>query len=134
MDQFDREKELSSLYSQTVKTYIQFSIGGLALSVTFIDKVLGSHPKVEIGALLLATWLLLLMSAVLGAAYQYLGVRWLEWIADRENLLFKRVKRGKGGFFVKHCSIFYVAMLIAFYAGCLCFAVFGLLRLLTIVV
>jgi hypothetical protein len=145
MDQFDREKELSGLYSQTVKTYIQLSIGGLALSITFIDKVLGSDPKVEIVAWLLATWLLLLMwlllltSAVLGATYQYLGVRWLEWIADRENLLFKGVKRGKkGGFFVehcvKHCSRFYVAMLIAFYAGCLCFAVFGLLRLLTIVV
>ena len=73
------------------------------------------------------------MSAVLGATYQYLGVQSLEWIADRENLLFKDVKRSKDRFLVQHCSIFYVAILIAFYARCLCFAVFGLLRLRTIV-
>lgn len=131
MTEFEREKDLSTLYSQNVKTYMQLAIGGLALSITFIEQVIGSNTQREMGILLIVTWALLLLSALLGATYQYLAARWLEWIADSKNLLFKGsdIVRGKGGFLVLHCSIFYVAMLVAFYAGCICFAVFGALRL-----
>ena len=104
MDHFEREKELSNLYSLTVKTYIQLSIGGLVLSITFIERVLGSKPEAQMGMLLKGTWILFLISAVLGATYQYLAVRWLEWIADTHNLLFKGVRRGKGGVLVDRCS------------------------------
>lgn len=133
MDQFEIEKELSNLYSLTVKTYIQLSIGGLVLSITFIERVLGSTPGAQIGMWLKGTWALFLISALLGATYQYLAVRWLEWIAGKHDLLYKGVPRSKGGFWVNHCTIVYIAMLLTFYAGCLCFAVFGLLRLNQIV-
>lgn len=133
MDQFEIEKEFSKLYSLTVKTYIQLSIGGLILSITFIERVLGSTPGAHIGRWLAATWILFLLSALLGATYQFLAVRWLEWIADKHNLLYKGVRRSKGGFWVSHCTIVYIAMLLTFYAGCFCFAVFGLLRLKQIV-
>ena len=129
MDQFEIEKELSNLYSLTVKTYIQLSIGGLVLSITFIERVLGSTPGAQIGRWLAATWILFLLSALLGATYQFLAARWLEWIADKHNLLFKGISRSKGGFWVSHCTIVYISMLLTFYAGCCCFAVFGLLRL-----
>jgi len=131
MAKFDIEKELSSLYSQNVKTYTQLAIGGLALSITFIEQVLGSKPNQEIGNWLVATWTLLLLSALLGATYQFLAARWLEWIADSRNLLFKGdgIVRGKDNFLIRRCSIFYLAMLASFYAGCICFAVFGAIRL-----
>jgi len=129
MDKFEIEKELSNLYSLTVRTYTQLSIGGLVLSITFIEKVLGSQAGPQIGMWLVGTWVLFLLSALLGATYQYLAVRWLEWIADKHNLLFEDGPRSKGGFWVTHCSIVYLAMLSTFYAGGVCFVVFGVLRL-----
>ena len=109
MSSFDIEKSLADQYSQNAKTYIQLSIASLALSIVFVEDILGSSPKVDLSVSLFLVWFFFLITAVLGVSYQYLSIRWLEFIADRENLLFKDVKRSK--FFqplVESCSKVYI--------------------------
>ena len=134
MDKYETESDLVTRYSQNAKTYIQLSMGGLALSIVFIEDVLGSEPKVVVDLLIIAVWTCLLVAIILGVSYQYLSVRWLELIAKQEGLLFDEWKRSvfwhKA---VEKCSIAYIAMLISFYIGSFMFVAFGIARLRSIV-
>jgi|SRR5215813_5360771 len=107
--EYDIEADIAKLYSENAKNYITLAIGGLALSVTFLEKVLGSKPGERPGRLLIATWIFLLGAVIFGATYQYLSVRWLEFIANRESLLFKNVHRSTFGTpLVRGCQNFCV--------------------------
>ena len=133
MDKYETESDLVTRYSQNAKTYIQLSIGGLALSIVFIEDVLGSEPKLVVDLLIIAVWTCLLVATIFGVSYQYLSVRWLELIATREKIVFDDVKRS--GFWkaaVNNCSRVYIAMLIFFYLGIIVFFVFGMVRLRTV--
>jgi hypothetical protein len=91
-------------YIDGAKTFIQLSVGAIALSVAFKEKILGSKPGF-VTPLVAAAWVLLLFSTGAGALYLWIGARVMDaW------------ETGTGGPPINGAWV-YGAMLIAFYAG-----------------
>src|SRR5688572_13168168 len=83
----DEERKIMEGYIDTAKTYTQFSLGALLLSITFIEKVLGLSGKISLHYLLMLSWICWLIAALAGAFYQYLAVRFLENIGVQFGIL-----------------------------------------------
>jgi hypothetical protein len=89
---FDQEKSIITLYINSAQTYITLSAGVLALSMTFIDKVLGKPatiantaripPTCYQKALLFSSWLAFVLVIGIGALYQYLAIKYLDAMSD----------------------------------------------------
>src|SRR5262245_66561291 len=72
--EYDIEADIAKLYSENAKNYITLAIGGLALSVTFLEKVLGSKQGERPGRLLIVTWIFLLGAVIFGATFMFFSV------------------------------------------------------------
>jgi hypothetical protein len=69
------------LYIESARTYSQLSIGAIALTVTFREKVLAQQGKMRIGPLLFASWSSFLAAIGASAWYQYVAVKLIEVIS-----------------------------------------------------
>lgn len=61
-------------YIDGAKTFIQLSIGAIALSVAFKEKILGERTGF-VNGMLAASWVLLLLAMGSGALYLWVGAR-----------------------------------------------------------
>ena len=68
-------KLLMPLYIDSAKTYSQLSIGALALTIVFKEKVLGDVGRMQVNKLLIASWFCFLISIAASAYYQWVAVR-----------------------------------------------------------
>ena len=122
---FENERKMMSSYVDTAKTYSQLSLGALVLSVTFIEKVVGTKLNEGVGAFLVIAWISWLASALAGAVYQYLAARFLEARGEDWGVL---VRGGHPQFLqwlAHHPWPAYAVMLAAFAVGSISFAIVG---------
>lgn len=129
-DALEQERKIMAAYSETAKTYGQLSLGALVLSVTFIEKVAGSSVNKEVSVWLYAAWCLWLASALAGAAYQYLAVRFVEARGKQWGLLSRSGHYQVFQHLANHPWPVYGCMLLAFALGSVCFVAFGIGQLI----
>lgn len=128
---FEDERKIMAAYSDTAKTYSQLSLGALVLSITFIEKVVAAAVPNVASFWLYAAWCSWLVSALSGALYQYLAVRFLEARGEDWGVLKRTGHPQSLEWLARHPWPAYAAMLIAFAVGSFCFVVFGI-RLLPV--
>ena len=125
------EREICSLYIDSAKTFIQLSTGALLLSLAFAHDFLGK-PKKELlsDAPLLATWLFWFVSVLSGITYQYCAIKYMETIANENNLLYHprtwRSLMPKA--LIENPFWLYGVMMLTFYLGILCFGYVAVAR------
>lgn len=125
-DALEQERKTLAAYSESAKTYGQLSLGALVLSVTFIEKVAGSSVTKEASFWLYAAWCFWLVSALAGAAYQYLAVRFVEARGAQWGLLSRSGHYQVVSHLANHPWPVYGCMLLAFGLGSACFVAFGI--------
>ena len=125
-DALEQERKTIVAYSETAKTYGQLSLGALVLSVTFIEKVTGSSVNKEVSFWLYTAWCFWLLSALAGAAYQYLAVRFVEARGEEWGLLSRSGHYQAFKHLANHPWPVYGCMLLAFAVGSACFVAFGI--------
>jgi hypothetical protein len=130
-DALEQERKTMTAYSETAKTYGQLSLGALVLSVTFVEKVAASTMNKETSPWLYAAWCLWLISALAGAAYQYLAVRFVEARGEEWGLLSRSGHCQAFRYLANHPWLVYGCMLFAFAFGSVCFVAFGIGQLTT---
>jgi hypothetical protein len=128
----DEERKIMAAYSDTAKTYSQLSLGALVLSVTFIEKVVNTDVSEATTPWLFAAWSCWLLSAVSGAFYQYLAVRFLEARGEDWKVLVRGGHVQAFEWLARHPWPAYALMLISFGAGSLLFVIFGTFVLLKV--
>ena len=110
---FGQEKAIMTLYIDSAKTYVQLSTGVLALSVTFVQKILGGDPPSRNPPwLAFGSWIAFLIAIGGGALYQYLAIKYLDSKSAHPGatgLLPQRLVDDPG--------IVYGIMVVAFYVG-----------------
>jgi hypothetical protein len=110
---FEQEKAIMTLYVDSAKTYVQLSTGVLALSITFIEKVLGGPLPIRNPRwLLLGSWIAFLIAIGGGALYQYVAVKYLDAKSDAPGAPGMLPHR-----LVDEPGIVYGVMVVAFYVG-----------------
>jgi len=70
-----------SLYIDSAQIYLELSIGALALSIIFKEKIIGESGPVKVSIILALSWLLYLLTIGASAFYQYLAVKFLDSIS-----------------------------------------------------
>jgi len=111
MGEFEVDKIIIPLYIDSAKTYLQLSIGALALSVVFREKILGERATKQIGIALLISWLFFLLAIGASALYQYLAIKHLDRASSFHGIT------GYLEYFVASPGKVYGMMLIFFFAG-----------------
>jgi hypothetical protein len=76
-------KFVMPLYIDTAKTYAQLSVGALALTIVFKEKVLGEVGRLRINVLLVASWLCFLIAIAASAYYQWVAVRLIQYYMNQ---------------------------------------------------
>lgn len=126
----DEERKIMEGYIDTAKTYTQFSLGALLLSITFIEKVLGLTGKISLHYLLMLSWICWLIAALAGAFYQYLAVRFLENLGVQYGILKRSGHAQAFPGLARHPYKVYGFLLICFYTGTVFFALFGIMKIM----
>ncbi|MGV3503591.1 MAG: hypothetical protein ACO1O1_07775 [Adhaeribacter sp.] len=126
----EEERKIMAAYTDTAKTYTQLSLGGLVLSITFMEKVLGQSGPVTLHYLLILAWIFWLSAALAGAFYQYLAVKFLENLGLHYGILKRSGHPQAFADLSRHPYKVYGFFLVCFYAGTVCFALFGILKIL----
>jgi hypothetical protein len=70
------------LYMDSAQMYLQLSIGALALTIIFKEKILGEKNGINVELYLIVSWLLFLLTIGFSAFYQYLAVKFLDSVSD----------------------------------------------------
>jgi hypothetical protein len=112
------------MYSANAKNYIQISVGALFLPIIFSRQLLGipDGTPMEVGLLLMFSWISFLVAIGAGLAYQYFSVKRIE----------TRLEGIKARFFDEHPGLIYGTMLITFYLGSVLFVISAIQRLLPV--
>ena len=111
MTRFEIDQIIIPLYIDSAQVYLQLSIGALALSIIFREKVLGEKGPMSVGILLLASWVCFLLTIGASAFYQYLAIKFLDTISEHAARIryFANLVRSPGKV--------YGAMLVFFFLG-----------------
>jgi hypothetical protein len=109
-------KDVMPLYIDSAKTYAQLSIGALAFSIAFKEKVLGQKGPLRAGFVLISSWSLFLISIAASAWYQYISVKFIEFVRNSE--LTSDATPGLVGGLLGPAPA-YGAMLVSFFLGAL---------------
>jgi hypothetical protein len=125
----EEERHLMSAYSDTAKTYSQLSLGALVLSITFFEKIADTAGKVTVDTPLVVAWAGWLTSALAGAFYQYLAVRFLEARGQLWGVVTRTGHRQPFRWLAYHPWPVYALMLVAFAVGSIAFAIVGIRHL-----
>jgi hypothetical protein len=118
---FERRRAVMQMFCDNAKTYIQLSLGALALTLTFTDRILHIPQTANIAdGWMITVWACFLVTVVAGAFYQYLAVKLVE--ANVEwgyNDAWDWLQPG----------YVYAVMLVAFYGGTIIFTIYAIIRL-----
>ena len=126
----EEEHKIMGGYMDTAKTFIQLSIGGLVLSVTFLEKILGADKGTPVSYLLMIAWVFWLLAVLAGALYQIRAVKWLATLGIDYELIEKKNHAGDP---VKvYPYLIYRVLLICFFIGTIIFAIYGSIRILSL--
>ncbi len=82
MTRFEVNSVIIPLYVTSAQIFLQLSIGALALSITFREKVLGEKGPISVEILLVSSWLCYLLAIGASAFYQYLAIKFLDSVSD----------------------------------------------------
>src|SRR6188508_1460007 len=119
----EEEHKIIEGYMDSAKTFIQLSIGGLVLSVTFLEKILGADKGTRVSYLLVIAWLFWLLAVLAGVLYQVRAVKWLATLGIDYELIEKKNHAGDP---VKvYPYLIYRILLICFFIGTILFAIYG---------
>ena len=121
---FDKELEVMKMYSANANLYIKLSSAGLALSVTFPEKILKTSGPV-VDSRIVSVWIGLLLAIGAGAFYHYLAGKYME------NLLPEGAGFRSWNWLADKCGLVYGVMLLSFYASAAFFtwnAIYAVLR------
>ena len=107
------------MYMDSASMYIQLSTAALALTIAFLEKLFGTQsgsndlrdPR------LVASWVCFLLAILFGSVYQYLAVHRVDLFSVDPGT----VTRGLPKWAIENPGWIYGVMLVAFYAGVLCF-------------
>ncbi|MCW8859465.1 MAG: hypothetical protein OQK97_07150 [Deltaproteobacteria bacterium] len=82
MTRFEVNQIIMPLYMDSAQMYLQLSIGTLALTIIFKEKILGEKNGINVELYLIVSWLLFLLTIGFSAFYQYLAVKFLDSVSD----------------------------------------------------
>ncbi|MCW8891787.1 MAG: hypothetical protein OQL18_00515 [Deltaproteobacteria bacterium] len=82
MTRFEVNQIIMPLYMDSAQMYLQLSIGALALTIIFKEKILGEKNGINVELYLIVSWLLFLLTIGFSAFYQYLAVKFLDSVSD----------------------------------------------------
>jgi hypothetical protein len=124
-NKFSQDESIMKLFIDNAKTYIQLSTGALVLSITFIEKVIKPEGNSEItkDLFLILSWLAFLIAIGFGAFYQYLAVKYLEFMSSSGGAEIKLPK------WLTDPGRIYFIMMLAFYLGAILFMVSAIRRM-----
>jgi hypothetical protein len=111
MTRFQVDQIIIPLYIESAQVYLQLSIGALALSIIFREKVLGEQGPMSVGILLLASWLCFLLAIGASAFYQYLAIKFLDSVSEHPE------RKQYWETLVRSPGKVYGAMLVLFFLG-----------------
>jgi hypothetical protein len=121
-NKFGQDETIMKLFIDNAKTYIQLSTGALVFSVTFIEKVIKPDANAQItkDLFLVLSWLAFLVAIGFGAFYQYLAVKYLEFMSSSGGEDIKLPK------WLTDPGRIYFVMMAAFYLGAILFTVMAI--------
>ena len=108
-DSFDQTKAVIDLYIKSSDSFIKLALAVLAASVAFPTKDWPSHEIPSV--VLLAAWILLLISVAAGCLYQYLAIHLLDSLSKDSGA------PGVLARCIPKAGVAYGAMMITFYVG-----------------
>ncbi|MCK4622066.1 MAG: hypothetical protein KAT62_07600 [Desulfuromonadales bacterium] len=82
MTRFEVNQVIMPLYIDSAQMYLQLSIGALALTIIFKEKILGEKNGIKVELYLIVSWFLFLLTIGSSAFYQYLAVKFLDSVSD----------------------------------------------------
>ena len=82
MTLFEVGSVIMPLYIESAQQYLQLSIGALALSIAFKEKVLGEEGQKNVSFILAASWVLYLFTIGASSLYQYAAVKDLRYVSE----------------------------------------------------
>ncbi len=82
MTRFEVNSVIIPLYVDSAQVFLQLSIGALALSIIFREKMLGDEGPMSVGILLVSSWVCYLLTIGASAFYQYLAIKFLDSVSD----------------------------------------------------
>jgi len=124
--------EITKLYIDSAKSFVQLSSAGLALPVVLSSKILGLFRSTQQFnhfslAFICLSWGCFLVAIGAGVLYQYAAVKFLEYEADNETYVPRALQslvndRGPG--------VAFGVMTVAFYAGAVSVVIYSLIATL----
>ena len=121
---FEQHRIIIQMYIDSAKTYAQLSVGALALSIGFMERVMGDKPKLPTSRVLICSWACFLTSIGAGALYQYCAVKYLDVLADGAQNISANLR-----YFAERPGTLYGTMLVTFCLGAILLTVAVGLRL-----
>ena len=124
--EFDRQCTVMGHFIENAKVYVQLSAGALVLTVTFLRDIVGipQGQRVKTDWPLIVSWVCFLIAVLLGALYQYLAVKFLEWKSGVGRHYYEWME-----FLIESPGNVYGVMLVSFYAGGIFFLLEAICRL-----
>lgn len=130
----DKEHKIIGLYIDNAKTYIQLATGALVFSISFMEKlILNEDEKIPLNWLIVSSWVLWLLSILIGVLYQYVAIKYLEIFEDDHDfLVYDRTwKKIIPDFLTDNPYILYGSMMLCFYLGTIFFTITAIINLLS---
>jgi hypothetical protein len=119
INKFNQNESIMKLFIDNAKTYIQLSTGAIVFSVTFIEKIVRpeTKPAITKDFFLIFSWVAFLIAIGFGAYYQYLAVKYLEFMSSSGGAEIKLPK------WLTDPGRTYFIMMVAFYLGAILFTI-----------
>jgi hypothetical protein len=99
MTKFEVAQIIMPMYIKSAERFLQLSIGALGLSLVFREKVLGAQAGSDAHYLLMGSWALYLFAIGASSFYQYLAVKYIDYVSDHRGKIpwgMKRLVTGPG--------------------------------------
>jgi hypothetical protein len=108
-------KTVMPAFIETARMFLQLSVGALALSIGFQEKVLGRVGRKFVTVFLVVSWFLFLIAIGSGAVYQWTAVHFMHYYLSEQPL---EVFYGSAWWvFFMQPGIWYALMMVAFFLG-----------------
>jgi hypothetical protein len=124
MTRFEVNQVIMPIYIDSAQMYLQLSIGALALTIIFKEKILGEENGIKVEWYLIVSWLLFLLTIGSSALYQYFAVKFLDSVSDSAAKIryFESLVRAPGKV--------YGIMLVSFFSASVLFVITALKKII----
>ncbi len=124
MTRFEVNQVIMPLYIDSAQMYLQLSIGALALTIIFKEKILGEEDGIKVEWSLIVSWFLFLLTIGASALYQYLAVKFLDSVSEAPGRIqyFESLVRSPGKI--------YGIMLVSFFSAAVLFVLNALKQII----